>query len=385
MAAIASTALAVILVAESPAEAGCDQDTVCSGGPARIVFILDASSTMLNDGNAAGAMGQTDWDLFRQVLADPGESFFDFEIEPAGPVVSQIAHVGVVVYGADGEEKRLFQYAPCSEPNARWALDPETSCADPGCTDPWSGPEITWTFLDGSQDDPPGFAIETLSHMPRCQGGGPECTGSDRFTHRGADLVHDARAAYEAATPYVHDDTTTYVNILVTDGMSDSMPAEVQAALEAEFDAGVTTYVVGFGQGATNGSPQFTMELQDLADWGSGGALDAWEASNQGELQDALRDIVSQADLPCCQRIDCADQGGADDGGGTDSGAAEWGSADGSGTADGSADGGTGGSAGGEGIDDDGGCSCAAARDVEHRGGMWALLLLPLLRRRRSC
>ena len=83
---------------------------------------------------------------------------------------------------------RVLDYGPCSRDNLEWALDPQTSCAAPGCSDPWGGPPIEWTFVDGSEVDPPNFARETLSTMPSCDGAGA-CSGSSRAVHLGIELA----------------------------------------------------------------------------------------------------------------------------------------------------------------------------------------------------
>jgi MYXO-CTERM domain-containing protein len=372
----------LVLLTPRRAEATCSGDAACSGGPARIMLILDASSPMLNVGGSAGSEGSTDWDQIREVLAATGESLYDTEVEPAGPVASQVVHFGLIVFGDDaspGEQKIVVDYGPCTEPNLRWALDPWTSCDDPGCTDPWAGPPIEWTYKDGSQIDPPNFALETISHVPQCAGAGPGCDGSGRFTHLGIELASANQLAYSTTSPFLADDSTLYVNILVTDGVYDSSDAEVQAALEGAFDDGITTYVVGFG--AEAGMPAFGTQLDAMAAWGSGGSIAAYEAGNLGELQNALADIIGSLDLPCCATIDCSEVGGADGGGGTDGAAADWGSADGGGTAD--AGGGTDG-ADAAGIDDDGGCTCTTGE--RSASPAWGLGLLALLgwRRRRE-
>ena len=111
-----------------------------------------------------------------------------------------MVHFGLIVFGNDspalGEPKRVVDYGPCTEPNVDWALDPQTSCGA-GCSDPWGGPPITWTFQDGSTIDPPNFALETISHMPRCDGNGPGCDGSGRFVHAAIELATQNRADYE--------------------------------------------------------------------------------------------------------------------------------------------------------------------------------------------
>lgn len=395
----AAFAVASLALPSGEVRAACSSDAQCTGGPARVMLILDASSDQLNDGNAAAAEGAGNWDLFRSVIGLGPDTLFNAAVEPGGPVASQVVHFGLIVYGSDapapGEQKRVLDYGPCTQPNLEWALDPATSCADPGCTDPYAGPEITWTFVDGSAVDPPGFAQETVSHMPRCDGPGTRCTGSDRFVDLGVTAASTNRVAYVGSTPFVHDDSTLYANILLVSGEASSDDAAMQSALEAAFDSGVTTYVVGFGAGADTPGGAFDADLQALADWGSGGTLDPWTAGNQGQLIDALREVVSTMDLPCCASIDCSDVGGADSGGGADAG--DWGGVDGGGdagadgTAGGTMDGGMDGSmsdtggtdagaADGE-LDDDGGCTCRSTSDDPPA---WLLLLLLVLRRARA-
>jgi hypothetical protein len=68
-----SIAGAPLLLAASDATAACDQDQDCSGGPARIMLVVDASSDTLNVGNEAGGEGLTAWDVIREVVAGEGE------------------------------------------------------------------------------------------------------------------------------------------------------------------------------------------------------------------------------------------------------------------------------------------------------------------------
>ena len=83
------------------------------------------------------------------------------------------------------------------------------------------------------------------------------CQGSGTFTHRGLELVSDNLMAYQANPPdmYPTDDSTQYVNILITDGQYSgySTDAQVQGALESMFDAGVETYVIEGERGRGDG------------------------------------------------------------------------------------------------------------------------------------
>jgi hypothetical protein len=378
-----ATGLATLL-ATAEATAACDQDQACSGGPARIMLIVDASSATLNVSGQPGNQGVTAWDVIREVVAGAGDTLYDAPVEPPGPVASQVIHFGLAVFGNDqpapGEAEILVSYAPCSEPRVEWALDPLSSCVAPGCTDPWGGPPITWTSQDGSQIDPPGFAARTLSHMPRCDGQpGEACAGSARFVAPALFEVSSHRPQYEATTPYVRDQTTQYVNVLVITGPHDDTGDDVRIALEEAFDAGITTYVLAYGSQTGSPSPMFRMQLEAMADAGSGSTLEYLAAANAGELSNALRGIVAALDLPCCASIDCAYVGGADSGanGSDDDAGADWGGADGtagegSGGASASDGASTGATAPAGEIDDDGGCTC---RSTATPGSAWSWLV----------
>ena len=286
----------------------------CTAGLPRVMVLLDASSSMLNVGQFPGGPGETGWDRARAALADSGGgSLFDVEVEGIGLPVEDLIHLGLTVFGSDlpAEEKVLVQYGPCMQDNFAWALDPETSCDLPGCSDPWGGPNISWTFKDGSEV-PPFFDQSTRSHMPAClpAPGLPLCQGSGTFTHRGLDLVFDNFMAYSANPPdlYPADENTQYANILITDGQYSgySTDAQVQSALEAMFDAGVQTWVIGFGDGLE--SPAAQQQLNNMAGWGSGGVESYFDAETQSELEAALAAIIADIEFdPCCAFNDCSE------------------------------------------------------------------------------
>jgi MYXO-CTERM domain-containing protein len=397
-----STMMVPLWLAASEASAACGQNADCSGGPARIMLVVDASSPTLNVGDAAGSEGLTAWDVIREVVAGEGDTLYDAPVEPSGPVASQVTHFGLAVFGGDtpdpGEAEILVDYAPCSEPRVEWSLDPQSSCLEPGCSNPWAGPPITWTFQDGSAIDPPGFAEPTRSHMPRCDGSGTVCEGSGRFVELAIDEVTSHRSTYADATPYVEDATTRYVNVLVITGPHDGTDDDVRIALEEAFDAGIVTYVLAYGELAAAPAPAFDDQLVAMADAGSGNAIGYLTATNGGELSNALRTVVADLELPCCATIDCSYVGGADSGAGdtdtdgADAGA-DWGGADGTAGEDAgsaSASAGSDGSASasdtdtaGE-IDDDGGCTCRSTATGPAWPWLLALVLLPRRHRRRS-
>jgi len=264
---------------------------------------------MLTAGVAAGRMGASGGDQDREAIAGRSSTFEAVRDEGAD---EDLSHLGLAVFGGDapGEQELLVQYAPCAKDNFACALDPQTSCAMPGCVDPWAGPPITWTFLDGSQD-PWGFDHPTRSHMPRCEGA-TLCSGSGSYLHLGLSLVADNQAEYHAAgmlpqAMYPTNPATPYFNVLITEGRYDgySTDAQVQAELEAMYDGGINTYVVGFGDGAD--TPQAIAQLEKLADWGSGGTDDHYGADSQLELEAALASILEDLELdPCCLVNDCS-------------------------------------------------------------------------------
>ncbi len=288
----------------------------CVGGLPRVMVLLDASSSMLNinGGVVAGGMGETGWDAARAALAADMGSLFAIDVGVGD--AEDVVHIGLAVFGhnapAPGEQKLVVDYGPCNRDNIKWALDPNTSCEMPGCDDPWSGPPIAWTFQDGTID-PPGFDHATNSAMPQCSGNADFCSGSGTYTHLGLQLVKDNQADYQAAglmngAQYPTNPDTLYFNILITDGQYNgySTNAQVQAELEQMFNNDITTYVIGFGDGVN--TPAAQAQLTSMAEWGSGGVGDYFDADNQAELTMALSDIFTNLEFdPCCALNDCSE------------------------------------------------------------------------------
>ncbi|WP_096331053.1 flagellar biosynthesis protein P [Nannocystis exedens] len=296
----------------------------CSPTMARAMFLLDASSSMLNinGGTLPGPMGMTAWDQVRDVLAGPPVPLLQRPV--LASTREHFSLFGLAVFGhhepAPGEQKLLVDYGLCHQPHFAWALDPDTSCEPPGCVDPWGGPPLTWTFKTGDQADPP-FTEPVVSHMPRCDlhPNNPQaCTGSGTHLHLGLQLVHDNLAAYKtacladgAAMPCT--DATPFVNVLVVDGAYNSSDAEVQAPLAAMHAAGVTTRVIGFGDLVS--PPQVQNQLAAMASWGSGGVHPPIHAKNQMQLELALAAIADPLPAdPCCDTRVCAPQSRCGDG-----------------------------------------------------------------------
>ncbi len=327
----------------------------CIGGLPRVMVIADASSSMLNADGGPAPKGMSGWDQTRYALAgDPdglNQSLFEQELldpdmMPAGLVVEDLVYLGLTVFGhnspAPGEQKLLVQYGACRQDNFYWALSPEVS--HPGCPDydysslamdvstpmreiitgdscdaPWAGAPINWSFPSvvggqpGPLDDPdgPGFADDTYAHMPRCDepgDGETVCSGSGTYTHLGLQLVKQNQAAYHAQATLDGevDEATSYINLLITDGQYSgySTDAQVQAELEAMFNAGIPTFVIGLGAGVN--SPQAQEQLGNMASWGGTG--EAYDADNQAELELALKTIIESVSLdPCCHFNDCSD------------------------------------------------------------------------------
>ncbi|WP_240480275.1 MYXO-CTERM sorting domain-containing protein [Enhygromyxa salina] len=287
----------------------------CIGGLPRVMILLDASSSMLNvnGGTVAGAMGETGWDQARDALSG-NMSLFDIDVGIGA--AEDVTHLGLAVFGhnqpAPGEQKVLVQYGPCMKDNFGWALDPATSCDMPGCDDPWGGPPIAWSFKDGQVEDPPGFDNPTESHMPQCGGVAAFCSGSGTYTHLGLQLVKTNQQAYHAnaqmmGAQFPANDSTIYFNILITDGQYNlySTDAQVMSELTQMYNDGITTYVIGFGDGVDQ--PAAIAQLDNMANWGSGGTEMYFDANNQADLEAALASIFGTLNFdPCCAFNDCS-------------------------------------------------------------------------------
>ena len=288
---------------------------ICTPGLPRIMVLLDASSSMLNImmGTQHAPAGQGGWDQAREALAGD-MSLFDVVLNNNN-AVENLVHLGLAVFGhnmpAPGEQKLLVQYGPCRKDNFAWALDPNSSCIAPGCTDPYAKPKITWTFQDGNQVGPM-FDDKTLSHMPKCdlsQQLPNACIGSGTYTHLGLELVKSNLETYKAecaidGAPQPCNDQTEFINILVTDGVYQSTDAQVQAPLQAMYNAGVTTYVIGFGE-LVDTVPAKAL-LNKMADWGSGNTEDYYDANNQDQLEASLKMILEQLTFDeCCSFNNC--------------------------------------------------------------------------------
>jgi len=292
---------------------------ICGPDVPRVMVLLDASSSMLNlqAGLVRAKQGQGGWEQARDALAG-ADSIFDVVVQSGK--IEELTHLGLSVFGGNmpDESDVLVQYGPCRKPNFAWALDPANSCSAPGCVDPYADAPITWTFQDGSLV-PPMFADTTLSHMPTCNPGtnpNKGCFGSGTFTHLGLLTIQSNIAAYKAQcmlpdTDAPCDADTQFVNILITDGQTNSTQAQYEPPLLEMFNAGITTHIIGFGDGVD--SPMAIAIMQSMADLGSGNALDYYDAQNQAALEAALAEIFETLLFDeCCPSGQC-DSGNGDE------------------------------------------------------------------------
>lgn len=303
-------------------------ESACFGQAPRIMVILDASSSMLNvddplnpGATQPGAMGATGWDIARHVLVD-APSFF--EIQPAGlggRTLEELAHLGVMTFGSQGQEQLLTNYGACTRANFDWALDPDTSCGA-GCADAWGGPPIIWSPQGPDSATYPGFEQDTFSTMPECVvalGPGPSpCAGSATATHTGLALANANAEQYRLDPPPSSpvSASTRFINILITDGSYGdegwSTDEQVSAELEDMFgNDATTTFVIGFG------GELASTELANMACWGSGGtgipcsggSIAPLIAADESALRDALEQISETLQFDaCCESTSCTEE-----------------------------------------------------------------------------
>ena len=270
----------------------------------RIMFLLDASSSLLNNGSSDhAAEGESSWDLIRNSISGNSSSL-DTIVDGGYPARDR-ALWGASVFGHNtpepGEQKVLVQHGYCTEDNIEWALNPWSSCEAPGCEYPWSGSPISWTFKNYKYADP-FFNQDTISHMPKCDfpgGNAKICSGSGTFSHLGLELV---LSNFSTFNDFPADNNTPKALIYITDGQYNgySTDGQVSAALMQMNAGGVSVYIVGFGDGVQN--PQAQAQLSNMANWGSGGDSPHYSAGSEQDLRNALASIVSEifSPLPLC-------------------------------------------------------------------------------------
>jgi hypothetical protein len=285
----------------------------------RVLVIMDGSSSMIEGDEP----GETKWDKARFALtgnptapvpADPGyvEPVFSRTISIDGREVAieDVIHLGLMTFSTAEEQHLLVGFGPCMRDNFAWAMDPSTSCVAPGCTDPYGGYPITWTFQDSAARDP-AFVRPTRSYMPACNmtPSSTSCVGQipNTFTGEGLEFARTVIDGYKAAPePFSADADTRYVNILISDGQTSDGSADVQAPLEAMAAAGIDTYVIGFGTAADLDEAQ----LDQYAAWGQTSSaiiVDPSAAGGASGLANAIENVVLEIGVDaCCVLNQCA-------------------------------------------------------------------------------
>ena len=294
----------------------------CTSKLARIMVVMDASTSML----MGDAPGKTKWDKARFALSgnpaapnpgDPGyvEPALAHKLDIGGRQVAieDVVHVGLVAFGAADEQQVLAGFGPCMRDNIAWAMDPKTSCDAPGCTDPYGGAPLRWTFKDSDKDRKPAFVRRTRSYMPICHqtSGSTSCAGDTptTFTGQGLEFARKVVNDYKkSSAPFKSDDHTRYVNVLLTDGQTSEGSSDVQAVLRQLSSEGVDTFVIGFGAGDEIDRAQ----LDQYAVWGNTQhaiVVDPTQPTGAAELADALAGVVKSLGIDaCCVLNACASE-----------------------------------------------------------------------------
>jgi len=292
---------------------------ICTQKLPRVLVTIDASTSMLV-GDAAGA---SKWDKARFALAgnpaapnpgDPGyvESVLSRRLQVGSREVAieDVVHFGMVAFATASEQKLIAGFGPCMRDNFAWALDPATSCRPPGCSDPYGGYPIEWTFQNSDRDRQPPFVRTTQSHMPACNqtSGSDSCVGQTptTFTGQGLEFARKVISDYKQdPKPFKIADGTRFVNVLVTDGQTSEGSSNVQDALRGLTEDGVDTYVIGFGSGSEIDRAQ----LDQYAAWGNTERAIVVDPNARGAagLADALAGVVTSLGLEsCCVLNDCS-------------------------------------------------------------------------------
>jgi hypothetical protein len=225
--------------------------------------------------------------------------------------IEDVVHLGMVAFAGATEQMLMASFGPCMRDNFAWAMDPRTSCEAPGCSDPYAGSPLSWTFKNSDTDRQPRFVRTTHSYMPACNStpGSKSCTGQvpTTFTGQGLEFARKVIADYKSnPAPFTIDERTRFVNVLITDGQTSAGSSDVHGALAALMADGVDTYVIGFG----SGNELDRAQLEQYASWGNTKAaivVDPAQASGANALADALAGIVQALGLDsCCVLNDCA-------------------------------------------------------------------------------
>ena len=186
-----------------------------------------------------------------------------------------------------------------------------TSCEAPGCSDPYAGYPIDWTFKNSSRDRDPAFVRETRSFMPACNPtpGSTSCVGriENTFTGQGLEFAHQTIEDYKRApSPFDIDEHTPFINVLITDGQTSRESSDVMAPLQSMLAEGIRTFVIGFGSDDELDRDQ----LEQYARWGGTDAALVVDPSREGgaeRLADAMAELVGSLKLDgCCVLQDCS-------------------------------------------------------------------------------
>lgn len=294
----------------------------CTASLPRVLITMDGSSSMI----AGHAPGESNWDKARFALTgnpaapnpgDPGyvEPVLDRQLELDGRTVAieDVVHLGMLAFARADEQVTMVELGPCNRDNIAWAMDPHTSCVAPGCTDPYAGYPLTWTFKDSDSDRDPPFLHTTRSFMPACNEtpNSDSCVGqiANTFTGQGLEAAHAMLASYKNSPGlFKADERTRFVNVLITDGKTSQGSSSVQAALRSMVADGIDTYVIGFGApDALDGA-----QLMQYAQWGNTGSaieVDPTKVGGATALADALESVVRSIDVDgCCVLNDCSAQ-----------------------------------------------------------------------------
>jgi cysteine-rich repeat protein len=292
----------------------------CTQKLPRVMITMDASTSMI----VGDAPGETKWDKARFALTgnpaapNPGDAGYvepvltrKIQVGGREVAIEDVVHLGLVAFAGEKDQKLMAGFAPCMRDNIAWAMDPKTSCVAPGCTDPYGGPPLTWTFKNSDTDRDPKFVRTTYSYMPPCNGtaNASSCSGTapTTFTGQGLEFAHEAISDYKKkSAPFSIDDRTRYVNVLITDGQTSEGSSNVQKALTDLVADGVDTYVIGFGSGDELDVDQ----LNRYAGWGNTKnalVVDPTQTGGAKALADALAGVVTGLGLDsCCVLNQCA-------------------------------------------------------------------------------
>jgi MYXO-CTERM domain-containing protein len=212
--------------------------------------------------------------------------------------VQDLVHLGLSVFGhnAPDEEKVLVQYGPCRKDNFAWALDPDLLRAT-RLHDPYAGPPITWTFQDGSIESirrtsttRPSATCRSATSAPSSPrpASAPAPTPTSASTssrqHRDsykAECSHDGPVypCNDADRVHQHPHHRRQVQLDRRAGPD---------AAAAMYNAGITTYVIGFGDAVDNPARQDGR-------LGLGQHRHYYDANNQDQLEMSLKPTSSSS------------------------------------------------------------------------------------------